>query len=63
MGREGEGIAKEILTAEDLARYPGFNRNWIYRQAEAAELLVHPNSAFSRTLCILGTLGEATVMH
>jgi excisionase family DNA binding protein len=38
MVKEGEGITKEVLTAEDLARYLGFNRNWIYRQAEAGEL-------------------------
>jgi excisionase family DNA binding protein len=38
MGGEDEGITKEILTAEDLARYLGFNRNWIYRQAEAGEI-------------------------
>jgi excisionase family DNA binding protein len=38
MVKEGEGITKEVLTAEDLARYLGFNRNWIYRQAEAGEI-------------------------
>jgi excisionase family DNA binding protein len=38
MGGEDEGITKEVLTAEDLARYLGFNRNWIYRQAEAGEI-------------------------
>jgi excisionase family DNA binding protein len=38
MVKEGEGITKEVLTAEELARYLGFNRNWIYRQAEAGEL-------------------------
>jgi excisionase family DNA binding protein len=31
-------MEKEVLTAEDLAHYLGFNRNWIYRQAEAGEL-------------------------
>jgi excisionase family DNA binding protein len=38
MVKEGEGITKEVLTAEDLARYLGFNRNWIYRQAKAGEI-------------------------
>jgi excisionase family DNA binding protein len=33
----GEEV-KEVLTAEELARYLGFNRNWIYRQAEAGEI-------------------------
>jgi excisionase family DNA binding protein len=31
-------MEKEVLTAEDLAHYLGFNKNWIYRQAEAGEL-------------------------
>jgi excisionase family DNA binding protein len=31
-------MEKEVLTAEDLAHYLGFNRNWIYRQAEAGEI-------------------------
>jgi len=29
---------KEIMTAEELAAYLGFSRNWVYRKAEAGEI-------------------------
>ena len=29
---------KEILSAEELAEYLGFSKNWVYRKAEAGEL-------------------------
>ena len=29
---------KEVLTAEDLAEYLGFSKNWVYRKAEAGEI-------------------------
>lgn len=38
-GKGGEDITKEVLTAEELARYLGFNKNWVYRKAEAGEIL------------------------
>lgn len=31
-------MAKEIMTAEDLAEYLGFSKNWVYRKAEAGEI-------------------------
>jgi len=29
---------KEVMTAEELAEYLSFSKNWIYRKAEAGEL-------------------------
>lgn len=31
-------LPKEIMTAEDLAQYLDFSKNWVYRKAEAGEL-------------------------
>ena len=37
-GDEMAEEVKEVLTAEDLAEYLGFSKNWVYRKAEAGEL-------------------------
>lgn len=31
-------MPKEVMTAEDLAQYLGFSKNWVYRKAETGEL-------------------------
>lgn len=30
--------AKEVMTAEELAEYLSFSKNWVYRKAEAGEI-------------------------
>ena len=37
-GDEMAEEVKEVLTAEDLAEYLGFSKNWVYRKAEAGEI-------------------------
>ncbi|MGQ9601574.1 MAG: helix-turn-helix domain-containing protein [Candidatus Bipolaricaulia bacterium] len=31
-------MEKEVMTAEELAEYLSFSKNWVYRKAEAGEL-------------------------
>jgi len=37
-GEEEEGLEKEVMTAEELAEYLSFSKNWVYRKAEAGEI-------------------------
>lgn len=36
--KEEAGLEKEVMTAEELAEYLSFSKNWVYRKAEAGEL-------------------------
>jgi excisionase family DNA binding protein len=31
-------VIKEVMTAEELAKYLSFSKNWVYRKAEAGEI-------------------------
>lgn len=31
-------MQKEVMTAEELAEYLSFSKNWVYRKAEAGEI-------------------------
>jgi len=33
-----EKETKEVMTAEELAEYLSFSKNWVYRKAEAGEI-------------------------